>query len=255
MDKQIERLGFFNNYFGNWSIFERVLLTLAVSVPVILGILFQSSLVQIGASSITMIASLLFAKARIEGYLLSLIGMVLFCIVAFENRLFGEVGVSLLFGLPSLIVGFVSWSKALKKSDSDKPSTIEIRKTSLKEITVLALICVVLGIGLYFLLGAIDTNLLLLSTISVVFTIFGTILMVRRSHLGTLGFALNDISNILLWLMVVLLGDTTAIVMIVQPILLLMNNTYGIFEWSRMFRLQELDTKQTSEIKIMRATT
>jgi len=47
-----------------------------------------------------MIASLLFTKARIEGYLLSPIGMVLFGIEAFNNRLFGEVGVLLFFGLP-----------------------------------------------------------------------------------------------------------------------------------------------------------
>ena len=235
--------GFINNYFSNWNKFECVLLALAFFAPVSLGIVFQSSLIQIGASSITMIASLLFAKARIEGYFLSLIGMVLFGIVAFNNRLFGEVGVLLFFGLPAMIAGFISWSKALKKGKDNQPAKIQIRKTSLKEIFILMLLCVVMGIGLYFLLAAIDTNLLLLSTISVVFTVFGTILMVRRSHLGTFGFALNDISNILLWLMIVLMGDITAIVMIVQPILLLVNNTYGIFEWRKLFKIQELEAK------------
>jgi len=67
--------------------------------------------------------------------------------------------------------------------------------------------------------------------------------MLRRSHLGTFGFASNDISNILLWLMIVLMGDITAIVMIVQPILLLVNNTYGIFEWRKLFKMQELEAK------------
>ena len=229
------------NYFSGWSILERTLLTLAFIVPVTLGITFQSSLLQIGASSVTMIASLLFAKARIEGYFLSLAGMIMFAIVAFNNRLFGEVGVLIFFGFPMLIAGFISWSKALKKPGGNKPAKLQIRKTGKKEIAILALLCAIAGIGLYFLLKAINTNLLLLSTISVVFTIFGTILMVRRSHLGTLGFALNDISNILLWLMIVLLGDITAIVMIVQPMLLLVNNTYGIFEWRKLLQMQELE--------------
>ena len=239
VDKEIRNQGFISNYFKNWSHFERVLLVLSLVVPTSLGAIFQSGLIQIGASSITMIASLLFAKARIEGYLLSLLGMILFCIVAFNNRLFGEVGVSLFFGLPALIVGFVGWSKALKKGKVNEPAKIEIRKTGFREVAILALICGTLGIGLYFLLGAIDTNLLLLSTISVVFTIFGTLLMIRRSHLGTLGFALNDISNIFLWLMIVLMGDISAIVMIVQPVLLLVNNTYGIFVWRKMLKAQE----------------
>ena len=231
--------GFISNYFSSWSILERVFLVLAFIAPITLGIIFQSSLLQISASSVTMIASLLFAKARIEGYVVSLIGMVLFGIVAFNNRLFGEVGVLIFFGLPAQIAGFISWTKALTKSEDNKPAKIQIRRTSLKEISILALICGVLGIGLYFLLAAIDTNLLLLSTISVVFTVFGTILMIRRSHFGTLGFALNDISNILLWLMIVLLGDMTAVVMIVQPIMLLVNNTYGIFEWRKLLKIQE----------------
>jgi len=231
--------GFISNYFSSWSILERVFLVLAFIAPITLGIIFQSSLLQISASSVTMIASLLFAKARIEGYVVSLIGMVLFGIVAFNNRLFGEVGVLIFFGLPAQIAGFISWTKALTKIEDNKPAKIQIRRTSLKEISILALICGVLGIGLYFLLAAIDTNLLLLSTISVVFTVFGTILMIRRSHFGTLGFALNDISNILLWLMIVLLGDMTAVVMIVQPIMLLVNNTYGIFEWRKLLKIQE----------------
>ena len=233
--------GFFSSYFSGWSILERVFLVLALVAPVTLGIIFQSSLLQISASSVTMIASLLFAKARIEGYVVSLIGMVLFGIVAFNNRLFGEVGVLIFFGLPAQIVGFISWTKALKKSDDNKPAKIQIRRTRLKEILILSLICGVLGVGLYFLLGAIDTNLLLLSTISVVFTVFGATLMIRRSHLGTLGFALNDISNIMLWFMIVFLGDITAIVMIVQPVMLLINNTYGVFEWRKLLKLQELD--------------
>ena len=245
MDKNNGRQGFISSYFENWSRFECILLTLAVTVPVSLGMIFQSGFIQIGASSITMAASLLFAKARIEGYLLSLAGMVLFCIVAFNNRLFGEVGVSLFFGLPVLIAGFISWSKALKKGTDNKPAKIQIRKTSSREIAVLALICAALGIGIYFLLESIDTNLLLLSTVSVVLTVFGTILMVRRSHLGTFGFALNDVSNIMLWLMIVLLGDTTAIVMIVQPALLLVNNTYGVFQWRYMLKEQESEAQIT----------
>jgi len=243
MGSRKERPGFIRNYFRDWSRFECVLLTLAIFVPIILGIVFQSGLIQIGASSITTIAALLFAKAKIEGFLFTLIGTVLFCIVAFQNRLFGEVGVLLFFGLPMQVVGLISWSKVRKKGEDSQPAKIEVSRTGLKEILILTLICGVLGIGIYFLLAAIDTNLLLLSTTSVVSTIFGTILMVRRSHLGTFGFALNDISNILLWLMIVLMGDSTAIVMVIQPILLLVNDTYGIFEWRKMLILQELHLK------------
>lgn len=227
------------NYFSSWNVLERTLLALALIAPITLGVIFQSSLLQISASSTTIIAALLFAKARIEGYLLSLVGMVLFGIVAYNNRLFGEVGVLLFFGLPAQIAGFISWLKALKKGEPNAPLKIQIRKTSLKEILVLSLICGALGVGLYFLLAVINTNLLLLSTISVVFTVFGTILIIRRSHFGTLGFIPNDIINILLWLTIILIGDITAIVMIVQPIMLLVNDIYGIFEWRKMLKAQE----------------
>ena len=125
MGNRNAKQGFISNYFCSWSILECTFLVLAFVAPVTLGVIFKSSLLQISASSVTMIASLLFAKARIEGFVVSLIGMVLFGMVAFNNRLFGEVGVLILFGLPAQIAGFISWAKALndKASGTRRPAS------------------------------------------------------------------------------------------------------------------------------------
>jgi len=145
----MEKKNIFANYFAEWNKFELILLTLAIVAPLTLGVIFGSSLLQIGASSITVMAALLFAKARIEGYLISVIGLILFGVVAFNNSLYGEVGVIIFFGFPAQIAGFISWFKALKKGEKDKPATIRIRKTSIKELLLLALLCSLLGIGIY----------------------------------------------------------------------------------------------------------
>ena len=218
----------------NWNLLEKTILTLAVVVPVTLGIILQSSLIQIGASSLMVISALFFAKVRIEGFFLSAIAMILLAIVAWGERLYGEVSVIVVFGLPALVVGFISWLKSRKKDDPNKPSEIEIRKTRPKELVILISICAALSVGVYFLLQAVDTNQLELSTFSVVSTIFATVLVVRRSHFGTLGFVINDISNIFLWLMIVFAGNSTAIVMIVNPALLLVSDIYGVFKWRKI---------------------
>ena len=233
------KIWFFRSYFLDWNLFEKILLALAIVVPITLGIALQSTWIQIGASSLMVVSALLFAKAKIEGYFLAAIAIILLIIVAWGERLYGEVGIQLFFGLPMLVVGFVSWLRATKKGEDNKPPELEIRKTSLKEMGILISGCVVLGVGIYFMLAAIDTHLLALSTFSATSTIFATILIARRSHLGTFGYVINDISNILLWLMIVFAGDVTAIVMIVNPTLLLINDTYGIFTWRKMFKDQE----------------
>jgi len=92
-----------------------------------------------------------------------------------------------------------------------------------------------------FLLAVFDTNFLILSTISVASSVYGTILIIRRSHLGTFGFAVNDIAGILLWIMAFHAIDSSNAVMVVQPLMLLINDSYGVIEWRKLLKEQEAE--------------
>lgn len=89
-------------------------------------------------------------------------------------------------------------------------------------------------VGYYFLLKVFNTNNLLVSTFSIVASIIATYLTARRSEYGFISFIINDIILIALWSIPVVKGNMTIIPVLLCPILLLINDIYGVYNWKKI---------------------
>ena len=231
---------FFENYFKGWNAFEIALLTSAIVVPITLGLIFDSAWIKIVASSSTLIMGLLFAKAKIEGYFVAVLAITTFVIVAWGERLFGEVIIQLGFVVPVSVIGFFIWLKDIRINKSTgRTAEIVICKKSAKELLLTAIALAVLGVGFYFLLQAFETQFLIVSTLSVATALGGLYFIARKSYWGPFVFALNDIVQIALWTMVlVTTGDMGFITVLALPSMLLLNDIYGTIKWRKMYNAQ-----------------
>jgi len=232
---------FFKNLFKGWNTFEMAMLFVAIFVPVVVGIIFDSTWLQIVASSSTAVVVLFFAKAKVEGYVISVIAISSYVIVAWGERLFGEVIIQLSISTPIVIVGFIAWLRSIKTNkDHGRPAEITIATTSIKELLIVIPILVVAGVGIYFLLLAFDTPFVLVSTISVVFSLAAAyFLLIRKSFFGTFGYVLNDVSQIILWTSVLIVTENFGILpIVIMATILLILDTYAIFTWRKMYKRQ-----------------
>ncbi|MCL2586642.1 MAG: nicotinamide riboside transporter PnuC [Firmicutes bacterium] len=226
------RRKFFKEFSKDWNKFEFTMLVLGFVVPIILGIIFNSSALEIITSVFFITAMLLIAKARIEGFILALIAYTLYIIVSFQKGLFGEVITIGLFSIPITIWTIISWSR--KARQKKQISTVQIEGVRIGELSLLILSQLVMGVGYYFLLRALGTNFLIVSTIALAVNVMGDYLCARRNILGPFAYVLYDVLTITLWMMVFLSGVTSAIVILAMQVVVFINDTYGTINWAKL---------------------
>ena len=93
--------------------------------------------------------------------------------------------------------------------------------------------------GYYFLLKAFNTDLLVISSISVLTSVLASYFEARRSELSLFCYIANDLVIITLWLIPIVSGQTELISVLVGPILLLINDIYGSYNWKRLKKQQK----------------
>ena len=137
--------------------------------------------------------------------------------------------------LPLMIVGLINWLK-----HQDNTNTVIIKEITKKELVLVLLSQAIMFIGYYLLLKTFNTDNLLVSTLSVVASIIATYLTARRSEYGFVGFIINDLILITLWSIPVIGGNLNIIPVLLCPLLLLINDIYGVYNWKKIKVEQKL---------------
>ena len=111
---------------------------------------------------------------------------------------------------PMYIIGIVSWFRH-KNKETD---SVEVNKISKKEWIIVAIVFVGIFVGIYYLLKAFNTNELVVSTISVLASLFAIYLQIRRSRFSFRFYMINDIILMVLWGIPVISGNLLLLPMV-----------------------------------------
>ena len=166
-----------NKYFSDWTKLEKTLLFGSISLVSLVGIIFKSDLLTTICSIVGIITALLLAKGKNLGQIFGLLIVALYSIVSFKNGYYGEVIIYLCIMLPMYIIGIISWFKHQNKDTN----SVEVNRITIKEWIIVLFASIVCFIGIYFLLKAVNTNQLFISSLSVIDSLFAVYLGVRRS--------------------------------------------------------------------------
>lgn len=213
----------------DWNLFEKLFLIIGTLVAVVVTIIFKATWVDLGFTLLYFWTAILLAKGKFACYIIGIISTFFYAYDSFVNVYYGEVIISMCCTLPLMIVGLVNWIK-----HQDKENTVIIKDVSKKELIVLLTSQAVLFMGYYYMLKAFNTNNLLISTISIVVSVIASYLTARRSEHGFIGFIINDIVLIGLWGLPIIQGNLSIMTVALCPVLLLINDIYGVFNWRRI---------------------
>ena len=103
-----------------------------------------------------------------------------------------------------------------------------------KEIIIALLSQFILFWIYYFILKMFNTDLLVISSLSVVTSVLASYFEARRSEWSLFCYIANDIVIITLWLIPIISGQIELISVLVGPILLLINDIYGSYNWKKL---------------------
>lgn len=220
--------------FKDWTKFEKLLLFASIILVALVGIIFKSNLLTTICSIVGIITALLLAKGKNLGQMFGLLIVVLYSIVSFKNRYYGEVIIYLCIMLPMYIIGIISWLKHQNK----ETNTVEVNSIKTKEWIIVFIVSLGAFISIYFLLKLFNTNQLFISSLSVIDSLFAIYLGIRRSKYSFYFYVVNDLILILLWGIPVISGSLILLPMIFNPTINLINDIYGIYNWKKLEKIQ-----------------
>ncbi len=170
------------------------------------------------------------------GQLLTAAFSVLYALVSWRQRYYGEMITYLGMTLPMALAALVSW---LRHPYEAGRAEVAISRLSGRHLLIGGVSGVGVTIVFCFILLALDTPELPLSTLSIFTSYAAAYLTWRRSSLYALGYAANDAVLILLWL-IAARQDPSRAPMAVCFLMFLVNDLYGFFCWKRRERRQGL---------------
>ncbi len=185
-------------------------------------------------ASLIGVTSLIFiAKGYIIGQVLMVIFSVFYGIISFLFSYYGEMITYLGMTAPMAVMSMISWIRHPYK----KTKEVEIAKVKKNQIAVMILLAVVVTVIFYFILKVLGNANLIISTFSVATSFIAAYLTFLRSEFCALGYAVNDIVLIVLWISAAV-SDISCLSMVMCFVMFLFNDLYGFYNWRKMRRRQ-----------------
>ena len=226
----------FKNLFKNWTGYEIFLVILGFVLPISFSVIFGSSVIECIVTCLSTLVAVLFTKGYYWGYIIAIINLIFYSIVEFGAGFYGELFINWGLYFPMYVFGLVEW---LKHQDKEK-STIVIRKSmNKKEYAILIASQIVCWVPYYFILLSLNTTNPVVSALSIAASFVASYLSARRSLYCFAGYIVNDLVCIILWAVQTITVDIACITVLLSPVLLLLNDIYGIVSWYRLREKQK----------------
>lgn len=206
-------------------------------------ILIVSFLIFDAESYLTLLASILgvtslilSAKGNPLGQLLMVLFSLLYGVISFSFRYYGEMITYLGMTMPMSVFALVSW---LKNPYQENKAEVKVNSTSTVESLVMLIAAAAVTLAFYFILNYFHTANIIPSTISVMTSFIAVYLCLRRSPYFALAYAANDLVLVYLWILASL-KDHAYISVVICFAIFFFNDIYGYLNWKKMAKQQRV---------------
>lgn len=224
------------NFFKSIKLVEWVIWSVSVVAIVACFFAFGNTQYHYLVGALIGVTALVFvSKGSPIGQGLTIAFSVFYGIISFSCKYYGEMITYLAMTTPMAIVALISWIRNPYKGNK---SEVEVNKLSIKEWCLFVFLTVAVTVAFYFILQALNTANLIVSTVSVLTSFAASYLTARRSRFYALGYAANDVVLIVLWILQAIV-DITYLPMVVCFAAFLILDVYGFINWTIMSRKQQ----------------
>lgn len=201
---------------------------ICIIMSIISGIITEDILIG-GTILATGLLNAYFAsEGKRANYILGLINYILMGYVAFKNNLFGIFFFYIFIFSPLQLHGYISWKKNL---DNDK--NVKVREFNLKNSIIITVSCIIGSFILGYLLSLIPgQRLAIMDASSNCINLCGVILMILRFKESWWLWLVNNIIDLIIWIITALSHGDSSIMMLLTSIGYLLINIYGVIKWN-----------------------
>ena len=180
--------------------------------------------------SLVGVTALIFvSKGLVLGQVLTVIFAVGYSIISLTFKYYGEMITYAFMSAPAAVAAIISWLKNPYK----KTEVVKVASLTPKKIILVLLSGIAVSVGFYFILGALGTANLVISTISVLTSFIASTLTFLRSPYYAIAYSANDIVLITMWILASI-ENPAYIPMIFCFLMFLANDIYGYINWKKL---------------------
>lgn len=181
-------------------------------------------------AALTGVTSLIFAaKGNVWGQVLMILFSILYGIISFRFRYWGEMMTYLGMTLPMAVWSTITW---IENPSENNGNEVQIQSLSKKHIVALCISGIIVTAVFYYILKSFNTPNIIFSTISIITSFIATSLTMLRSSYYAVWYAVNDVVLIILWVLASL-KDPAYIPVVVNFSIFFMNDMYGFMSWKQ----------------------
>lgn len=217
--------------FKNWNWFEIIFLVVSLlTITTCFIFAKDKNILSFIASMLGIVSVIMVAKGLVVAPFFCIVSNILYAVLSLTQRFYGESIIYFCLMIPINIGTIITW---LKHKNSKNSDVVQVNK--LKKVEYLAVLGVALvsTVAFYFLLKAINTNELIVSTLSLIFSLVAAYLSFRRCKFYALAFLIDDVIQIVMWGLAINASGIAFLPTLICFALYLINDIYALFHWIR----------------------
>jgi nicotinamide mononucleotide transporter len=209
------------------TLYEKIWFGLFCATGIALSLTWHDTLVGFIAFLSGIICVLMAAKGLRLNYVVGVVNCLAYSYVSFQNGLYGEVMLNMLFYLPMQFVGFYVWSK---KTGSD--GIVAMRSLSIVKLLTCCGLSTFATATYGMFLGTLEGQVTpFIDSSTNVLSIVAALLMTFRFREYWLFYILVNCISVFMWVLRLLGGHPDAFTMAVMWVAYLVNSIYGLWIW------------------------
>ncbi len=181
--------------FVGWKKLEIFWLIFASLIITCLSIYWKDSLMEIISATTGVACVICTGKGKLSAYFFGLINCVLYAIISYRAKLYGETMLNAIYYVPMQFVGFYVWKKHMNNQ------THEVNKIHMKNITRIFWLLVMVGatIGYGFILKALNDAMPFVDSFTTVSSVLAMIISIRMYSEQWWIWIAVDVFSVYMW--------------------------------------------------------
>ena len=196
------------------------------------------------AASLIGVTSLIFnAKGNPFGQLMMMVFGIVYAILSYEMKYYGEMITYAGMTVPMALSSLISWLK--NPFEKDKLE-VEVATLTKKDYILTFVLAGIVTAIFHFILKFFGTANIVVSTISITTSFIAVFLTYKRSEFFALGYLLNDIVLIVLWVMACF-TDIKYVSVVSSFVAFMFMDSYTFINWSKIKKRQQKAVRRNNE--------
>lgn len=186
---------FIKNELSGWNKFELLWLFVACAIITGLSIYWKDTAMGIISATTGVACVVLTGKGKLSAYVFGLVNCLLYAIIAYKAKLYGETMLNALYYIPMQFVGFYIWNKHMNKENH------EVKKIHMKNKNrILWALAMILGTVIYgFILKALGDAMPFVDSFTTVSSVIAMIVSVKMYAEQWWIWILVDVFSVYMW--------------------------------------------------------